>query len=54
VIWRKDKISAGEKANRKQRSKLPIAALIQIAEAGAASHEPATHLPGRKVARKRR
>ncbi|MEQ1833878.1 MAG: YkgJ family cysteine cluster protein, partial [Candidatus Eisenbacteria bacterium] len=51
--WRKSKIRAGEKANAR-RVKLPAAALIQIAEAGGAGHEPATHLPERKVARKRR
>lgn len=52
--WRHTKIREAEKANAKQRRvKLPVAALIQIAEAGSASHEPATHLPERKVARKR-
>ncbi len=55
VGWRKSKISAAAKANaRHQPRKLPVAALIQIAEAGTASHEPATHLPARKVAHKRR
>lgn len=55
VQWRKTKIREGEKAARaSKRLRLPAAALIQIAEAGSASHEPATHLPERKVARKRR
>jgi Fe-S-cluster containining protein len=48
--WRKAKIG---KAARKA-PKLPLAALVQIAEPGAAGHEPATHLPARKVARKSR
>jgi Fe-S-cluster containining protein len=53
--WRQSKIRSAEKANRAKRpARLPLAALVQIAEAGSASHEPATHLPERKVARKRR
>ncbi len=55
VGWRKSKISAAAKASARHRPmKLPVAALVQIAEANTASHEPATHLPERKVARKRR
>lgn len=53
LAWRKKKIG---KLARKS-PKLPVAALVQIAEAGTASHEPTTHLPVRKapakVARKR-
>ncbi len=48
--WRRTKI--GRMARR--APKLPLAALVQIAEPGTVGHEPATHLPERKVARKRR
>lgn len=55
VAWRRRKIASGEKAARRRRpAPMPAAALVQIAEAGSGAHEPATHLPERKVARKRR
>ena len=47
--WRAGK--AGKPA--KKNGQVPLAALVQIAEAGRAAHEPATHLPARKGTAKR-
>ncbi len=51
--WRAEK--AGQALDAKgHRNGVALAhALVQIAEAGRAGHEPATHLPERKVARRR-
>ncbi len=45
LAWRRKKIGKLARSS----PKLPVVALIQIAEASAASHEPATHLPVRKA-----
>lgn len=48
--WRVKKIGT----LARKAPKLPTRALVQIAEASVSSHEPATHLPARKAARKHR
>ncbi|MFM7232594.1 MAG: YkgJ family cysteine cluster protein [bacterium] len=48
--WRREK---SEPAARPRRSPV-VEALVRIAEPGQAGHEPATHLPERKAARRRR
>ena len=51
VAWRKQKVGQGAAAHAK--STALAHALVQIGEAARVGHEPATHLPERKVARKR-
>ena len=55
VAWRMHKAGEAPVAPpaRNGQAQALAQALVQIAEAGLAGHEPATHLPPRRVARKR-
>lgn len=58
VAWRAEKAgmaaSGNGHTNGQRAATALVQALVQIGETGRAGHEPATHLPERKVARKRR